>query len=208
MQGLTCRAIAGLSRIDPSNFPSHRHERVRCGGLPRRALACRSNRSDAIILVASLARMLAKDPASVAQLDRAGGFYPPGCAFESCRGLEKNIGLVTSPSVVMHDASRPLANLRATRCSILCDRRRASEWGYLAQACIALAPPTGSTQVILRQCGRRDHLGGYFCAGFRSVVLELQGEGRGLQMFRLDLDYAGDLPLVVRMNSVRPVEVE
>jgi hypothetical protein len=31
-----------------------------------------------------------EDPAPVAQLDRAGGFYPPGCGFDSCRGLNIN----------------------------------------------------------------------------------------------------------------------
>src|SRR5579872_916528 len=27
--------------------------------------------------------------APVAQLDRAGGFYPPGCGFDSCRGRQR-----------------------------------------------------------------------------------------------------------------------
>jgi hypothetical protein len=29
--------------------------------------------------------------ASVAQLDRAGGFYPPGCGFDSCRGHKSGV---------------------------------------------------------------------------------------------------------------------
>ncbi len=45
---------------------------------------CRPERSG---LAWPIVRMPCPASAPVAQLDRAGGFYPPGCGFDSCRGL-------------------------------------------------------------------------------------------------------------------------
>ena len=110
-----------------------------------------------------------KSPALVAQLDRAGGFYPPGCGFDSCRGLfiyellQASAGQLAALHVVevlgVHPRFVPVMSRfpRATcvcrlRRSLLCDQGCDQSSSAAVTTALRAGPNRGS---IRRESGRR-----------------------------------------------------